>query len=63
MIFADDEIKTKMLATDPNPFKLAFVVDVSVDTVSGKPALYKVLHLHEWFEKPTLTVEVAGSAL
>ncbi len=55
MIFADDEIKTRMLATDPNPFKLAFVVDVSVDTVGGKPALYKVLHLHEWFEKPILT--------
>lgn len=52
-IFANDELKAKMLSTDPNPFKLAFVVDVAVETIGGKPALYKVLNMHEWFDKPT----------
>lgn len=60
-IFADDEIKSRMLATDPNPFKLAFVVDVGIETISGKPALYKVLHLHEWFEKPEQPQGASGS--
>jgi hypothetical protein len=55
-IFANDDLKAKMLlSTDPNPFKVAFVVDVAVETISGKPALYKVLNLHEWFEKPSTT--------
>lgn len=52
-IFANEELKTQMLRTEVNPFKLAFVVDVAVSTIGGRPALYKVLNIHESFEKPS----------
>ena len=48
--FDNDAIKHAMLLEEPHPFKKAFVVDVTVETVGGKPALYKVTKLHESFD-------------
>ncbi len=49
--FQDDNIKAAMLLDEPHPFKKAFVVDVVVETIEGKPMLYKVTRLHEAFER------------
>lgn len=49
--FANDGLKTKMLYEEPHPFNKAFIVDVSVETVNDRPALYKVLELHDVIDK------------
>ncbi len=53
VICATDRIKSQMILRDENPFKEVFIVDVMVDTVNGKPALYKVLAVHDRFELDT----------
>ena len=40
-----------MVLDDQNPFKVAYVVDVIVETIKNKPALYKIIALHEKFER------------
>ncbi len=50
-IWADDLVKSQMVLDDENPFKEAYVVDVFVETIRGKPALYKILKLHEKFDR------------
>jgi hypothetical protein len=45
--FANDRLKSRMLHDQPYPFGASFVVDVAVETVGGRPVLYKVLRLHE----------------
>ena len=42
-----------MLFEDKNPFRMAYVVDVSVETIEGRPALYNVLAVHDKFERHT----------
>lgn len=42
-VFVSEGIKGKMLLCADNPFKKAFIVDVAVDTIAGKPALYRIL--------------------
>lgn len=49
--FANDELKTRMLFEEPHPFNKNFIVDVAVETVNNKPVLYKVLQLHEAFDR------------
>lgn len=49
VICATDTIKLQMILNEENPFKGAFVVDVMVETIKNKPALYKILNLHEKF--------------
>lgn len=51
-IFANDSIKAKMLFDTDNPFTHAYVVDVAVETIKGRAALYRVLNVHEVIEKP-----------
>lgn len=47
-IFATESIKAKMLLDEhENPFKSGFVVDVAVETVNGKPKLYKISEFYE----------------
>lgn len=48
--FENDELKETMLHGDLNPFNTAYVVDVKIQTVQEKPAAYKVVKLHEYFE-------------
>ena len=47
VVFANDRLKTKMLYESAFPFSHAYVVDVSVETIEGRPALYKVLEVHD----------------
>ena len=51
--FSDETIKAMMLFEDKNPFRMAYVVDVSVETIEGRPALYNVLAVHDKFERHT----------
>ena len=47
VVFANDRLKSKMLYEPAHPFALAYVVDVAVETIEGRPALYRVLEVHE----------------
>ena len=50
-IFDPPEIKKLMLFdVEQNPFHYAYVVDVIVDTIKNKPALYKIVRFHEKFK-------------
>lgn len=46
-----EDIKSKMLGSPENPFQLAYLVDVEVETINSKPSIYKVSNLHEKFNK------------
>jgi hypothetical protein len=50
-IFADESIKAAMNLSDPNPFLSAYIVDVFVDTIKARPAVYKILGVHERIDK------------
>jgi hypothetical protein len=52
VLFDNDISKTQMLLGSDNPFLSAFRVDVAVETVNGKPVLYKILNVHERIEIP-----------
>lgn len=52
IVFENEEIKRAMLHTAKNPFHLAYVVDVDIETINNKPALYKIVAFHESFDKP-----------
>jgi hypothetical protein len=39
-----------MLHSDINPFNTAFVVDVKIQTIQDKPAAYKIVKLHNYFD-------------
>jgi len=51
-IFDNDAAKTKMLLGNDNPFMSAYRVDVAVETIKGKPVLYKILNIHERIDLP-----------
>ncbi|MDR4518939.1 MAG: hypothetical protein MRK00_16335 [Nitrosomonas sp.] len=51
VMFINDELKVKMLFDEAHPFNKAFIVDVAVETINGKPALYKIIKLHDVFDK------------
>lgn len=46
--FADSTIQSQMV--QQHPYKHAYLVDVNVQTVNNKPALYTITHLHELIE-------------
>lgn len=46
VIFDDERLKAKMLLESAFPFSMAYIVDVDVETIDGRPALYKVLAIH-----------------
>lgn len=45
--FENEELKRQMLYDPEHPFAIGFVVDVSVETINGRPVLYRVKRLHE----------------
>lgn len=47
VVFETDELKEEILNSDYNPAKKAFLVDVVILTVDGRPAAYKVMALHD----------------
>jgi hypothetical protein len=50
-IFAVDGIKKSMILGEDNPFGMAYIVDVMVETVQEKPRLYNIITYHEKIEK------------
>jgi len=50
VIIENDKIKEEMLHSDNNPLKTAFVVDAKIENINGKPAVYRILNLHEYFD-------------
>jgi hypothetical protein len=47
----NENTKSEMLSGPENPFQLAYLVDVEVETINSKPSIYKVSNLHEKFNK------------
>lgn len=50
-LFMDDSIKSAILLDEPYPFKKAFIIDVVVETIEGKPMLYKITRFHEAIDR------------
>ncbi|MDO5705473.1 MAG: hypothetical protein Q4G49_10445 [Paracoccus sp. (in: a-proteobacteria)] len=44
---AGERIKNEILNGDGNPFQKGFIVDLDVETVGGKPRVYRILDVHE----------------
>ncbi|WP_147405468.1 hypothetical protein [Cereibacter sphaeroides] len=44
---AGQRIKEEILKSEGNPFQKGFIVDLDVETVAGKPRLYRILEVHE----------------
>ena len=51
-IFLGPHLKDRMLRMEENFFRRAFLVDVHVDTIKGRPALYKIAAIHDTVEIP-----------
>jgi len=51
VIFENQDIKSKMLDTESNPFHSCFLVDLEILTVQKTPNIYKINCLHESFPK------------
>lgn len=47
VLFGTDDLKNRMVINETNIYHKAFIVDVHVETVDGKPILYVVKSLHE----------------
>lgn len=51
LIYASDlagqRIKDEILKDHGNPYQKGFIVDLDVETVAGKPRLYRILHVHD----------------
>lgn len=52
VLCVNERIKQQMVLDVENPFREAYIVDVAVETVKGKPAAYKVMALHEKIPRP-----------
>lgn len=48
-----EDLKNVMLNIDGNPFHLAWVVDVKVGIIEGRPAYYKIIKVKDSFPKPS----------
>jgi hypothetical protein len=46
-IFSGDSLKNQMLQMDDNFYRRAFLVDIQIDTINGRPALYKIIAIHD----------------
>ena len=47
VVFETDELKRQIINNDDNPTKQAYLVDVVIQTIGGKPIAYKVMALHD----------------
>lgn len=54
VIFANDDLKQKILEDSGNFFKYAYIVDVELQTMDNKPVLYKVIEIHDKIDKEEL---------
>lgn len=46
-LFVTEATKSKLLSSSENPFTKGYIVDVSVETVRGKPKVYRIIDVHE----------------
>ncbi|MFI5167942.1 MAG: hypothetical protein ACHQQS_15140 [Thermoanaerobaculales bacterium] len=53
-VFRDENTKAGLMARSDNPFRHAYVADVGIETVGGRPVLYQVLAVHDIIELPSL---------
>jgi len=51
LVFEDEKLNQEMLHGEFNPYEIVYVVDVIIQHVGGKAAAYKIVKLHETFEK------------
>jgi len=49
--FDDDYTKRLMLDIEENPFHLAYIVDVEIMDIQNVPTVYKIIKMHEFFQK------------
>lgn len=51
LVYASDlagqRIKSEILQADGNPFQKGFIVDADIETVNGKPRLYRIVEVHQ----------------
>jgi hypothetical protein len=47
VICMKESLKVEMILDIENPFKEAYIVDVAVETINGKPVVYKVMALYD----------------
>lgn len=52
LVFNEDGQKAAILAASDNPFQHAYLVDVMVETIGGRPVLYKVVQLRDTMDRP-----------
>lgn len=45
-----DDVSQVMLYSNNIPFNTAFDVDVTIQTIQDKPAAYKIVKLHNYFD-------------
>ncbi|MCA2999343.1 MAG: hypothetical protein ING75_12150 [Rhodocyclaceae bacterium] len=45
VVCIDNSVKAKMVGEDENPFRHGYIVDVVVETINGKAALYNVVNV------------------
>lgn len=50
-IVMPDDMKKEMLLSEPYPFSKGFLIDVNVQTIEGRPKLYKVLNYYTTVER------------
>jgi hypothetical protein len=48
-------VKGKAVWCEENPLTSGYIADVSIETIQGKPVLYKILDVHERIEYPVQT--------
>lgn len=53
VLFDNENIKSKIMLGEENPFRYGYIVDVLVETIEGKPAAYKILYFHNTVDRPT----------
>jgi hypothetical protein len=51
VVWADENLKAKMLLDNENPFVSAYVVDVAIETIDSIPTLYKILKMYERIDR------------
>ena len=51
-IFGSENLKKSMILGENNPFGIAYLVDVLVETVNSKPTIYNIIDFHQKIDKP-----------
>lgn len=50
-VIMPEKIKEEMLLSEPHPFSKGYLVDVNVQTIQGKPKLYKIINYYDTVDK------------